>query len=312
MNIRIDNSSSIPIHRQLTEQIVFLIALGQFRAGDALPSVRELARRLRIHHNTVSQAYKELVRRQWLERRRGSRLTVRSMSAIHGPRGPASLDDLINTTIRLAQENGYTLQELRERVRERLLAEAPDHILVVERDAGLRKILTGELRTALEWPVADCTQEGLAGDQSLAIGALAVTAEHALAEVDALFPKERPVVPIRYASADEHLKKISALPGPSIIAVVSVSELFLEVARGVMAAAAGSLHELREILLPLETPAAARTADLVICDSIAWKRLRSTKAVPYRLILPESIRFVAATMRSYGHKKSGRPWEPPL
>jgi DNA-binding transcriptional regulator YhcF (GntR family) len=55
---------------------VFLITTGSLRTGDQLPSVRELARRLKIHHNTVSEAYQELVRRMWVTRQRGTRLAV--------------------------------------------------------------------------------------------------------------------------------------------------------------------------------------------------------------------------------------------
>ena len=76
MDIRIDNSSEVPIRHQLAEQIVFLIATDRLAAGEVLPSVREMARRLKIHHNTVSDAYQDLVRRNWLARRRGSRLVV--------------------------------------------------------------------------------------------------------------------------------------------------------------------------------------------------------------------------------------------
>src|SRR5205809_5925601 len=120
MEIRIERESDVPIRHQLTEQIVFLIATASLRAGQPLPSVRELARRLKIHHNTVSEAYQDLVRREWLERHRGSRLAVISRER---SRGGSSLDDLINQTITVARESGHTLQSLRERVRERLLAQ---------------------------------------------------------------------------------------------------------------------------------------------------------------------------------------------
>jgi GntR family transcriptional regulator len=73
MEIHIDGSNDVPIRRQLTEQIMFLIANQRLRDGELLPSVRELARRLKVHHNTVSEAYQDLVQRKWLERRRGSR-----------------------------------------------------------------------------------------------------------------------------------------------------------------------------------------------------------------------------------------------
>ena len=152
MDIRIDSSNEVPIRRQLAEQIIFLIATERLKDGEHLPSVRELARRLKVHHNTVSEAYQDLVQRKWLERRRGSRLVVLSREGhIEG----LTLDDLINRTIAIARENGYSLQQLRERVRERLLSEGPDHLLVVEQDQGLRDLIRAELRSAVKCDVRD-------------------------------------------------------------------------------------------------------------------------------------------------------------
>jgi DNA-binding transcriptional regulator YhcF (GntR family) len=63
MEIRISKESDVPVREQLAEQIVFQIATEKLKPGQMLPSVRELARRLGIHHNTVSHAYQDLVRR---------------------------------------------------------------------------------------------------------------------------------------------------------------------------------------------------------------------------------------------------------
>jgi len=296
MDIRIDSSSSIPIRRQLTEQIIFLIVTEKIENGHAMPSVRELARRLKIHHNTVSQAYQDLVRRKWLDGRRGSRLMVTFPEEADGT---FTIDDLINRTIATARENGYSLQQLRERVRQRLLIEPPDHVLVVEEDEGLRQLIAEELGSMLEWKVESCSQEQLASNAGLAIGALAVTPQHALKDVYRLFPKERPVVPVGYANADEHLKTVRSLRTPSLIAVVSTSTIFLEVARGILAPALGNRHELREILLQEEGTSAVRAADLVFCDSLAKKKVRSAKAIHYRLLRQKSVDSVDAVMKSY-------------
>lgn len=77
MEFRIDKKSEVSIRQQLAEQIVFSIVTERLKPGEALPSVRELARRLKVHHNTVSQAYKDLARRAWLVGRRGRRVVVR-------------------------------------------------------------------------------------------------------------------------------------------------------------------------------------------------------------------------------------------
>jgi GntR family transcriptional regulator len=296
MNIHIDGSNDVPIRRQLTEQIMFLIVTERLRDGELLPSVRELARRLKVHHNTVSEAYQDLVKRKWLERRRGTRLAVLTRET---NTESLTLDDLINRTITIARENGFSLQQLRERVRERLLLEPPDHLLVVEQDEGLRDLMREELRLAVKCNVAGCTREELQANPGLAIGALAVTPHHAYRQVHAMFPKDRPVVPVRYALADDHLKTIRSLKKPSVIAVVSSSRLFLEVARSILAPAMGNRHELREVHLQSEAPASARSADLIFCDSMAQKRVRSPKAMHYPLVSSESIQYVTTALESY-------------
>jgi GntR family transcriptional regulator len=298
-NIRIDSSSDVPIRRQLTEQIIFLIATGKLSENHQLPSVRELARRLKIHHNTVSDAYKDLTQRKWVEGTRGSRLTVISRHALPVPKNAHSLDDVINLTIQLAHAMGYSLQSLRQRVRERLMLEAPDHILVIDQDNGLREILCDELRQAISCPVKGCTQEELAANPGLAIGAMAVAPLYAIGKTDELFPKDRPVIAIAYSGAEEHIQRIRELKQPSTVAVVSASERFLQVARSILAPAIGTRHQLLEVLLPHENLKLAHSADVAFCDSIARRSLRSRKVTHYRLIETGSLESVISAMKSY-------------
>ena len=70
--IRIDKQSEIPVHKQIVEQIIVLIATGRLEQGEPLPTVRQLGRQKKIHYNTVSRAYKELVAEGWLIGQRGS------------------------------------------------------------------------------------------------------------------------------------------------------------------------------------------------------------------------------------------------
>lgn len=293
MDIQISKESEVPLRRQLAEQIVLLIATEKLKPAQALPSVRELARRLKIHHNTVSQAYQDLVRRNWLVRRRGAHLVVRSPQNVPRPARPEDLDDLINPVIELARERGYSLQALRERVRERLLAQPPDHILVVEEEAGLRRLLAEEIRDALGCAVASCSREELAKEAGLAIGALVVTPRYALSDVKPLVPKDRPPVPVTFCAADEHVERIHQLGQPSMVAVVSVSQAFLTTARSLLASALGRQHTLAEYLLPLEKPGVLRAADLVFCDSLARRSVKIAGSIHYRLLAPESLEYLS-------------------
>ncbi len=260
--------------------------------------MRELARRLKIHHNTVSEAYQDLIRRMWLVGRRGSRVTVRALEEGVHPRTASGLDDLINTLIRVAREQGYSLQSLRERVREILLGQPPDHILVVEADAGLRRLLREEIRAAINWPVEACSRVELAANPGLGIGALAVAAHYAIPDVNPLLPKDRPAIPLAFSAADEQVELIRQRREPSVIAVVSVSEGFLQTAYRVLATATGSRHVLQQFLLPLPNPKALAAVDVVFADSIAVKEVKHRGVVPYRLIAPDSLTYLASALRA--------------
>lgn len=62
MNIIISNSSGQPIYEQIVTQIKNLIISGELKEGDALPSMRLLAKELRISVITTKRAYDELER----------------------------------------------------------------------------------------------------------------------------------------------------------------------------------------------------------------------------------------------------------
>ena len=302
MEIRVSKESEVPVRQQLAEQIAYLIATDKLKAGEALPSVRELARRLKIHHNTVSHAYQDLVRRTWLVRRRGSRVVVRSLTDKKQHAATQDLDELINMTIQAARARGYSLQALRERLRERLQAEPPDHILVVDQEPGLQRLLREEIREALGWPVECCAREELTLNPGRTIGALVVAPQYAIEDVEPLVPKTRLTVAISFSSADEHVERIRKLDQPSVIAVVSISANLLRTAQALLAPALGRRHTLCEYLLPLENAGVLRGADVILCDSVAIKEVKSPKAVHYRVVAPASLEYLASASASYKHE----------
>lgn len=67
MDIIISNASGKPIYEQITSQIKNLILSGELKAGDALPSMRLLAKELRISVITTKRAYEELERDGFIE-----------------------------------------------------------------------------------------------------------------------------------------------------------------------------------------------------------------------------------------------------
>ncbi|MBR4513686.1 MAG: GntR family transcriptional regulator [Lachnospiraceae bacterium] len=67
MDIIINNSSGVPIYEQIEEQIKGLIMTGELAAGDALPSMRILAKELKISVITTKRAYEDLERDGYIE-----------------------------------------------------------------------------------------------------------------------------------------------------------------------------------------------------------------------------------------------------
>jgi GntR family transcriptional regulator len=295
MQIVLSKSSDVPLRQQVAEQIVFLITTGQIQPGEELPSVRALARMSKVHHNTVSEAYQDLVRRGWVTRRRGSRLLVgaRSDAAAASPR---DLDELINETIQRARGLGYSLQALRQRARERLMAQPPDHLLVVENERGLREILEAEIREYFGWPVESCSFEAFAGEPAFTIGAQVVAANHLIEEIQPLVPRNRPAIGLVYAQAAEHINLIRNLQNPSMVAVVSVSESLLRTARSLLAPAIGVRHTFIEVLADGKAGIRMGSADVVFCDTVTYARVNSRGRIRYRLIEAECLEHVAASL----------------
>lgn len=60
MVFTVDFKSGKPVYLQLVDQVRYAAASGALRAGEALPSVRQLAEEMRVNRNTVAKAYSEL------------------------------------------------------------------------------------------------------------------------------------------------------------------------------------------------------------------------------------------------------------
>ena len=78
MFIQIDFNSDEALYLQLCNQIIMGIATSQFREGDSLPSVRQLADTIGINMHTVNKAYTVLKQEGYVkvDRRRGAVIAI--------------------------------------------------------------------------------------------------------------------------------------------------------------------------------------------------------------------------------------------
>lgn len=76
----IDPRSPTPLYEQIAARIRVAVAAGDLSPGDALPSVRKLARDLRVNPATVVQAYRDLAADGFVEMRHGQGTFVQEVS----------------------------------------------------------------------------------------------------------------------------------------------------------------------------------------------------------------------------------------
>jgi len=70
--LKLDLRSGVPVYRQIIDQVLGGMSAGSLKAGDQLPTVRQLAVDLAINPNTVVRAYRELEIRGVLETQQGT------------------------------------------------------------------------------------------------------------------------------------------------------------------------------------------------------------------------------------------------
>src|SRR6185369_14118721 len=113
MKIWLSKNSEVPVREQLITQITLGIASGELAVGARLPSTSEIARRYKIHSNTVSNAYQLLAEQGWLEFRKGSGFYVREADSENNEN---SLDKLVARFIQTAQASGFSIAEIKARL----------------------------------------------------------------------------------------------------------------------------------------------------------------------------------------------------
>ena len=114
MNIIISNSGGKPIYDQIKEQIKNAVLTGELQAGDALPSIRMLAKELRISVITTKRAYEELEREGFIETvpGKGSFVAGRNPELIR-EEALRRMEDALEQAVDIAMRSGISPQDVR-------------------------------------------------------------------------------------------------------------------------------------------------------------------------------------------------------
>ena len=118
MDIIISNASGAPIYEQICTQVKAKITSGELAEGDALPSIRLLAKELRISVITTKRAYEELEREGFLVTYpgKGSFVAGKNLELIREER-LRQIEELLCRAKELADQCGLSCAELCEMLR---------------------------------------------------------------------------------------------------------------------------------------------------------------------------------------------------
>jgi len=113
MRIVLSNQSSVPIYEQIKDQIKASILSGELAEDEMLPSIRQLARDLKVSVITTTRAYNDLELEGFIQTVPGKGCYVRriddSFMKSHYIR---ETKEALNTAIRLSKTAGLTIDEL--------------------------------------------------------------------------------------------------------------------------------------------------------------------------------------------------------
>ena len=114
MKMIISNSSSIPIYEQIKEQIKTKIISNELKAGELLPSIRSLAKDLRISVITTKSAYEQLVAEGYLETVQGKGFYVANKNIeMMREEQLQKVENLIDTAVSIAKISNISKGEMK-------------------------------------------------------------------------------------------------------------------------------------------------------------------------------------------------------
>lgn len=118
MNILISNSSEKPIYEQITSQMKQMLISGELEAGSLLPSMRMLAKELRISVITTKRAYEDLERDGFIYTvvGKGSFVAEKNMEFVREEQ-LRIVEEYLGKAVAGAKAGGIGLEEIQEIVK---------------------------------------------------------------------------------------------------------------------------------------------------------------------------------------------------
>lgn len=287
MKIWLSKNSEIPVREQLATQVILGVASGDLPIGARLPSTREIARRFDVHSNTVSGAYKQLAAQGWIEFRQGSGFYV--SDAI--PETPEnSLDKIIADFFQTARKQGFSVSEVKNRLRQLFEFQPTEKFIVIETDVDLRAILVEEIKQVTNFEVEAVSFEDFQENHPRSNPVFIAMFDEKL-KISRIVSSNKKCVFLKARSVADSMKNERRPAKEDLIAVVSGWEKFLSMAKTMLLAA----NIDAESLLIRSTKQSGwekgiNSAAMIICDSLVAKIFPNDARIRrFQLISDESL-----------------------
>jgi len=243
-----------------------------------------MARRFRLHANTVGAGYRQLEESSWLESRKGSGVYVCAQQ----PAVPSGivLDRLVADFFRSARSINASLAEIRSSLRQWLELQPPDHFVLIEPDEQLARIIVSEMRKVVRFPVENCGPKDFVAD-----GAVPVAMSFSVNKVRKYLSKDLDLLTLQLRSVGGSLAQYLPASRTALVGIASGWAPFLKHARTMLIAS--GFHPdclvLRDVTRPGWRRGLRETA-AIVCDSLTAEMAKGISRVFSFSLVAESSR----------------------
>jgi DNA-binding transcriptional regulator YhcF (GntR family) len=279
MQVRIRRNSGVPVKEQIRAQIELAMLSGELPRGARLPPIRTWARKLKVHANTISAAYRDLSASGHVVVRSGSGVFVEPR-----PRRTA-LQPTVASKLRAAVEEalatGLGKEDILAAVARFAEPREAAGILVVDPSREMAAVYASEIREALGVEVQVASLDEIDLNPKLALGLVVAVLPYHVGRVEGVASLGRLVVFTLSLPTPEALIPEGVSSG--MVLVVSESPLFLSFARVSFKSVLSDDFEIQTCALENERQwrRFLAASDVILADAVSAPRL--TRAGARRL-----------------------------
>jgi len=299
MQVRIRRNSGVPVKDQIRAQIELAMLSGELPRGSRLPPIRTWARKLRVHANTISAAYRDLSASGHVVVRSGSGVYVEPQSR------RTALQSTVASKLREAVEEalatGLGKEDILAAVTRFAEPQKPLGILVVDPSTEMGAVYASEIRAATGAEVRFATLDQLDLDPRLAAGLVVAVLPYHVGRVEGVASLGKLVVFTFGLPNPETLIPQGISSG--MVLVVSDSPLLLSFARVSLKSVLSDDFEIQTCALEDEKQwrRFLGASDVIIADAVAAPRLSASGAkrlTRLKLLSDDSMVLLKDALRS--------------